>query len=59
MEDIIILFFMLMFAILLFLFKIAFYIYEKIIAGILSLRRLWMDMKKRVNPILGKGREDF
>ncbi|WP_158508955.1 hypothetical protein [Sulfurospirillum sp. UCH001] len=47
MEDIIILFFMLMFAILLFLFEIAFYIYEKIRAGILSLRRLWVEMRNR------------
>ncbi|MFW9627729.1 MAG: hypothetical protein ACMV1K_13465 [Sulfurospirillum sp.] len=48
MEDIIILFFMLMFAIVLFLFKIAFYVYEKIMTGILTLRRLWVGMKESV-----------
>lgn len=47
-EDIIITFFMLMFAILLFLLQIVFYVYEKIRNGILALRRLWGFMRQRV-----------
>ena len=59
MEDIIITFFMLMFAILLFLLKIVFYVYEKIRNGVLAIKRLWLVMIERVYPSLGSGEWEF